>query len=537
MKRHLCWLALCTATALAQPLPALPDPDRLAEQLLGGERGAAVVAVARGEQTLRGSASRPERAVDADSALFEIGSVSKVFTGLLLAQAVERGELSLDDTLGQRLPRQARGTPAAAITLRQLVTHSACLPRTLAADGPDAVAEIRTLTRTQLWDALGPLVLAGQPPCAPRYSNLGMALLGSLLAEHHGQPWETLVRERIAVPLAMHDTVQALDADRRARMLPAFEGETPAPLWDMDAYAGAGALRSSTADLLRFGQALLAGRDGPLGPAAERLLTPLGRYAGGEIGYAILILGPPGRRVYLHDGLTGGYRTLWMLMPEGRQVLVASGSNARAALGTLRGRVLAALFPVPSEPIAVAPSQLAPLTGTYRSADGTLFRVLLHEGELYARGGPLGFAPLVPVGSGQFARPERGLLFRFDAATEPAQLTVQQGGAEQRALRTARAVPGMAIPARGDVADAVGRYRLGPGAEFSIRAEQGQLIARLAQQPAFAVFARPGQRDRYFYEVVQAELQFERDAAGRVNALVLHQGGEHRAERIAGDAP
>ncbi|KQP46221.1 serine hydrolase [Pseudorhodoferax sp. Leaf274] len=525
------WVALCTGAALAQPLPALPDPDRLAEQLLGGERGAAVVAIARGTQTLRGSASRPERVIDADTALFEIGSVSKVFTGLLLAQAVERGELSLDDTLGQRLPRQTRDTPVAALTLRQLVTHSACLPRTLAAGGADAAAEIRTLTPAQLWDALPQLALAGQPPCAPRYSNLGMALLGNVLAQRYGQPWETLVRERIAAPLALQDTVQALDADRRARMLPAFEGETVAPLWDMDAYAGAGALRSSTADLLRFGQAILAGRDGPLGPAAERLVTPLGPYAGGEIGYGIFILGPPGRRVYLHDGLTGGYRTLWMLMPEGRQVLAASASNARAALPTLRGRVLAALFPVPSEPIPVAPAQLAPLSGEYRSGDGTLFRVLLHEGQLYARGGALGFAPLVPVGPGRFARPERGLLFQFDATAEPAHLTVQQGGAEQRAQRTARSV-GMAIPARADVADAVGRYRLGNGAEFSIREEMGQLVARLAQQPAFPVFARPGQRDRYFYEVVPAELQFERGADGRVNALVLHQNGEHRAERI-----
>jgi CubicO group peptidase (beta-lactamase class C family) len=525
------WLALCAGTALAQPLPQLPDPARLAGQLLGGERGAAIVAIARGTQILRGSASQPERAIDADTALFEIGSVSKVFTGLLLAQAVERGELSLGDTLGQHLPRQTRDTPAAALTLRQLVTHSACLPRTLAADGPDAAAEIRTLTPTQLWDALPQLVLAGQPPCAPRYSNLGMALLGNLLAQHYRQPWEALVRERIAAPLGLADTVQTLDAARRARMLPAFAGEAVAPLWDMDAYAGAGALRSSTADLLRFGQAILAGREGPLGPAAERLLTPLGRYAGGEIGYGILILGSPERRVYLHDGLTGGYRTLWMLMPEGRQVLVASASNARAALPTLRARVLAALFPVPSEPIAVAPAQLAPLTGEYRSEDGTLYRVLLHEGQLYARGGPLGFAPLVAVGPGRFARPERGLLFQFDTAAEPARLTVQQGGAEQQARRSAHGVA-MAIPAQGDVADAVGRYRLGNGAVFSIRAEQGQLIARLSQQPAFPVFARPGQRDRYFYEVVPAELQFVRDADGRIDALVLHQNGEHRAERI-----
>lgn len=526
---------LYAGTTLAQPLPPLPDPDLLARRLLAGERGAAVVAIARGSETVRGTASQPARAVAADTALFEIGSVSKVFTGLLLAQAVERGELALDDTLAQHLPQQTAGTPAAPLTLRQLVTHSACLPRTLAADGPAAVAEIRSLTPAGLWAALPQLALNGAPPCAARYSNLGMALLGNLLAVHYGQSWESLVRERIAEPLGMRDTVQALDDERRERLLPAFDGVAGAPLWEMDAYAGAGALRSTTADLVRFGQAVLAGRDGPLGPAAERLLTPLGRYAGGEIGYGVLILGPPHRRVYLHDGLTGGYRTLWMLMPQGQQVLVASAGNARAALAALRGGVLAALFPVPAVPVAVVPDSLAALAGVYTAEDDMLFRVLVREGQLYGRGGALGFAPLAPVGPGQFARPERGLLFRFDTAVDPARLTVQQGGAEHRALRTGRDV-GMVIPASADVADAVGRSRLGNGAEFSIRDEGGQLVARLSQQPWFPVFARPGQRDRYFYEVVPAELQFERDTNGRVQGLVLHQSGVHRAERI-GDTP
>lgn len=525
-------LACAAAGAVAQSLPPLPDPAVLARQLLAGQPGAAVVAIVRGDTLVQGTASEPAGEIDAATAMFEIGSVSKVFTGLLLAQAVERGELALDDRLAQRLPAQVAATsPVADLTLRQLVTHSACLPRTLAPDGPAAVHEIRTLTGAQLWAALPTVGLAGKPPCAARYSNLGLAVLGQVLVAHYGKPWSELVRERITEPLGMLDTVQALDVGRRARLLPAFEGRSAAPLWDMDAYAAAGALRSTSADLLRFGQALLAGRTGPLGPAAERLLTPLGRFGGGEIGYGVMLQGPPERRVYLHDGLTGGYRTLWMLMPEGRQVLVANASNARAALPRLRTGVLSALFPVPSAPVPVAASSLAPLVGSYRDEDGTLFHVLTQDGRLYARGGTAGFAPLLPVGPGQFARPEQGLLFAFDG--EPLRLTVRQGGAERRAQRIAQTPSEMVLPVPGDVADQLGRYRLETGAEFVVREEEGQLLVRLAQQPWFPVFARPGQRDRYFYEVVQAELQFERDADGRVQALVLHQNGRHRAPRIS----
>lgn len=531
-------LACGVAGALAQPLPPVPDPAVLARQLLGAERGVAVVAIVRDGQRVQGTASRPEVDIDAATAMFEIGSVSKVFTGLLLAQAVERGDLALDDRLGALLPAQIPASaPVAQLTLRQLVTHSACLPLTLATGGPAIVQEIRSLTAAQLWAALPQQALSGAPPCTAHYSNLGLAVLGSVLAVRYGQPWSELVRTRIAEPLGLHDTVQTLDESRRARMLPAFDGNAAAPLWDMDAYAGAGALRSTSTDMLRFGQALLAGRTGPLGPAAERMLTPLGAYAGGEIGYGVMVRGTPERRVYLHGGLTGGYRTLWMLMPEGRQVLVANVSNARAPLPALQNSVLAALFPVPSVPVPVSADRLAARAGVYHSEDGTLFRVLVHDGQLYARGGAAGFAPLVPVGEDRFARPERGLLFQFDA---DGLLRVRQGGAEHRARRSTDAVPEQVIPPRQDLADVLGRYRMANGAEFQLREEAGQLMAKLGGQPWFPVFARPGRRDRYVYEIVSAELQFERDADGQVQALVLHQNGEHRAPRIStaqGPAP
>jgi serine-type D-Ala-D-Ala carboxypeptidase/endopeptidase len=77
----------------------------------------------------------------------------------------------------------------------------------------------------------------------------------------------------------------------------------------------------------------------------------------------------------------------------------------------------------------------------------------------------------------------------------------------------------------------VGRYALSPGMAFDVQMKDGQLSAKLGEQPRFPLFAIAGQPDRFAYDVVQAELQFERDADGGVRALVLHQNGVQRAPR------
>ncbi|RYY57782.1 MAG: class C beta-lactamase-related serine hydrolase, partial [Comamonadaceae bacterium] len=212
------WLigAACAA-AQTPPLTMASPPDAIAASALGTQKGLAFVGTLHGDRTAYGAARNDVPSVSAAAVqqpLFEIGSVTKVFTGLLLAQAVERGELHLDDRIGTLLAGKAALPPAvAALTLGQLVTHSACLP--LMADGvgtgPGLVAQLRDFDRPALWAALARVALsAPRAPCEAVYSNFGMAVLGELLSEKFGQPWEVLVRELITGPLGMHDTVLSL---------------------------------------------------------------------------------------------------------------------------------------------------------------------------------------------------------------------------------------------------------------------------------------------------------------------------------------
>jgi len=147
--------------------------------------------------------------------LFEIGSNTKVFTALLLAEMAGREEVRLDDPVGQYLPGVAlperEGRP---ITLRHLAAHMSGLPRD--ADNyaaSDRAQPFADFSVERLHDFLGCYRLDRDPGAAHAYSNVGAGLLGHALARRAGKSFETLVRERIAGPLGMPDTTIALSAD------------------------------------------------------------------------------------------------------------------------------------------------------------------------------------------------------------------------------------------------------------------------------------------------------------------------------------
>ncbi len=433
-----------------QPLTLASDPVVLARAALGAQRGTLVVGTLRSGQAAYGAAYNPEpasapRAVASGSAeqpMFEIGSVTKVFTGLLLAQAVQRGDLKLDDTVGRLLAGKVDGlSPAvASVTLRQLVTHTGCMP--VMADGVTGgaplVEQFHTYDKPMFWAALARIRLtAAAPPCEGAYSNFGMALLGQLLAEHYDTSWGELVRARITEPLGMNDTVTAR-GDKASRMAPAFAGDRRQPLFDMQAYAPASALRSTAADMLTFSRAVLAGASGPLGPAAARMLTPLARYEGAEIGYAVMVRGPEGgRRTYYHAGVTQGYRTLWLLAPDTGEALIVLSSNARAPLQPVMLAIGKSRYPVPTAEVPIDAKRLDEYRGEYRVTRTQSLIFTVRGGRLLVRETGRGYIALTPTGADRFAVAAIGaqVMFRRDAANAVVGVSLAQGGSQLDARR------------------------------------------------------------------------------------------------------
>jgi len=539
---------------LARPAPAgaelPPFAAAAAAEAAALGHGAVVTAEKRGGRWDFAIAGQPfaagHAAVPTERVLFEIGSISKVFTGILLADAVVEGRLGLDDTLAQRLPVKFDRPATGAVTLVQLAAHASCLPR-LPDNMPhaDLADPYAGYDRKALFEYLARAQLDGKPPCAPSYSNLGFGVLGVVLETAYGKSWAALVREKIALPLGMADTAQDLSPEQQARFAAPWVGGKPAHEWTFQAMAGAGALRSTAADMSKLADALLAGEHGPLGKAwpilaADRADMPA---IGGKVGLGLERL-PPGQgphgnaegERYGHEGGTGGFQSLILVWPASSRAIVVLASNGAASPRAWLARWQAAGDePVQRREIVLPAAALDACAGVYAIDKQARLTILRRGDGLVARLTAQPFFPVFPSAGDEFfyRAVDAQLSFHRDAAGKVDRLTVHQNGRDFTAVREAVPLPHVEFPSAAALADYAGEYDFGafqPGSTFTISVSGETLLAKLTGQPAVPVYAVA--KDSFEYDVVRAALTFERDAAGRVVAVVLRQNGlDMRAPR------
>ncbi len=232
---------------------------------------------ATGERFLAAGATAPggKAVPDADT-VFEIGSITKVFTSLVLADMVERGEVKLDDPVAKFLPASVKlpERDGRQITLLDLSNQVSGLPRMpdnfKPADMGDPYADYGP---AQMYEFLAKVQLARDIGEKYEYSNLGVGLLGHALALKAGMSYEELVRQRVLEPLGMTDTAITLPERLKARLATGTGPNlSPVKNWDFDAIAGAGALRSTARDMLKFLTAAAGLRETPLRGAFDLML-------------------------------------------------------------------------------------------------------------------------------------------------------------------------------------------------------------------------------------------------------------------------
>ena len=246
--------------------------------------------------------------------LFEIGSVTKVFTALALARLELDGKVTLTNTLRASLPEKvALADGLGPVTLLHLATHTAGLPRlpgnldTPEASPANPYAKYRAEELYQFLASVKPNNPSGR---MVDYSNVGFAVLGQVLTLKAGQPYEALVRATLLEPLGMTNTAIRLTDEQRVRVTPGHAprgGEVPG--WDFDAFAPAGAFRSTAGDLLTFVEANLASTETPVGRALTRArqLQPTGDAGNLPLGWQREITLQGRLEIYWHNGGTGGY--------------------------------------------------------------------------------------------------------------------------------------------------------------------------------------------------------------------------------------
>ena len=261
---------------------------------------------------------------------YEIGSLTKTFTALLLADAIRRGEVTADTKVGALLPLD--GAPIADVTLAELASHRSGL----SAQGMQLDDTIPFLLRyfrhhnpfTQ--DLDGVLAIARRATLTNRggivYSNLGVALLGHALAAAAKLDYAQLLQQRVFTPLGMAESSLPLTAENLPAGAPtgySATGIAEAP-WAIDGWAPAGGARSTATDMVRYTQALLDGS----APGLDAL-TPRWQIGTQQIGYVWMTQEYQGHTVTMKNGLTGGFTSKIVLdRANHRAVIVLSNTAA-----------------------------------------------------------------------------------------------------------------------------------------------------------------------------------------------------------------
>ncbi len=287
--------------------------------------------------------------------IYEIGSITKTFTGLILSQMVEQGKVKLEDPVRELLPTGAVQKPAGPeITLLDIATQHSGLPRMpdnfKPADESNPYADYRAA------DMYAFLAKHGdqRPDKADfLYSNYGFGLLGQALSVRGGEPYPQLLKEEVLDPLGLHDTAIVLSPEQQARFLPGHTGDhRPAHAWDLDAFAGAGAIRSTASDMLTYLEANLHPDQvkSVNASAAARTISAAivqdhelhadalgGMNSSQKIALAWLY--NPATGDFWHNGATGGYSAYAFFNPKGDYAAVVLLNATIGQQGSFADRI------------------------------------------------------------------------------------------------------------------------------------------------------------------------------------------------------
>jgi CubicO group peptidase (beta-lactamase class C family) len=261
--------------------------------------------------------------------IFEIGSITKTFTGLVLATMVAQGQVELNDPVRELLPVGLVAKPRGReITLLDLATQHSGLPYMPSNIHPiDKANPFADYHADDLNAYLARHGVAEPPDATFLYSNLGFGLLGQALANRAGVTYGSLVHEEVTKPLGMKDTTDSLSREQQGRLIQGHNNlhHHPVPAWDFDALAGAGAIRSTAGDMLTYLEANLHPEKVSSNTLRAALLSSHRLEAEGpdDMQIALAWLYDNDSGTYWHNGGMAGYNSYAFFNPKGDYGAVA----------------------------------------------------------------------------------------------------------------------------------------------------------------------------------------------------------------------
>lgn len=494
-----------------------------------------------------------------ENSVFEIGSITKTFTGLLLALFTTQDDLQLDTPLQDLLSEDitAPSRNGETITLVHLSNHTSALPRL-----PDNMRPANPnnpyadYSESQLYEFLSRYQLPRDIGSQYEYSNYAVGLLGHLLASKKQMTYEELLLEYITQPLGMENTGITLTPKMQKHLALGHSGPVQVENWDLTTLAGAGAIRSTVVDMLHYVSANMGTQNSNLYPAMKLSHTNT-RNAGEKpkVGLGWHIAEHNGREFIWHNGGTGGYRSFaGFIKGGGKGVVVLSNSNA--GIDNIGYHLLDASWPLEEVKPSIA-AKLRSIVDNEGISEGikTYWELKKEKSEKFNFGeselNRLGYTYMVQNELEKAIAVFQLNVEAFPEASNPydslGEAYAKQGDTEKAianykksvALDPANqggieALKKLGVDTKDLVKEVVvdddllqsyvGMYELAPNFILTVTKEDSQLSAQATGQMAFPIF--PKSDSIFYYKVVAAELVFNFDANGKVQSVTLHQAGQ-----------
>ncbi len=343
-----------------------------------------------------GSADLEWNIPNTPSAKFRLGSLTKQFTAASILLLEERGKLKVEDPISKYMP----DAPAAwsNITIYNVLTHTSGIPSFTGF--PDyATTEWKDTTPTELVARFRDKPLDFEPGAKFSYSNSGYVLLGYLIEKISGQTYADFVQQNIFTPLNMTDTGidsnAAIIPQRAQGYTPSKQGIHHSGYISMTIPLSAGAIYSTTGDLLKWEQALYGGK--LLTPASlTKMTTPFKS----DYAFGLSVRTVDGHKLITHNGGIEGFNTSLNYYPDDKLVVIVLGNlngGAPDQIANNLGKVaLGQTVTLPSErkEVSVSPTILADYAGTYQMSPTLNNVISVKDGHLTTK---LGNQPAIDL--------------------------------------------------------------------------------------------------------------------------------------------
>jgi CubicO group peptidase (beta-lactamase class C family) len=521
--------------ALAKKIDAV-----MSEIYKPGEPGAAVIVRKDGKTIFRKGYGLADLelgvAVEPDM-IFRLGSITKQFTVFSILMLAEQGKLGLQDEITKFLPDYP--TQGRRITVEHLLTHTSGIQSYT--DMPEWLPLWRKdFTVKELVDFFKDKPMKFEPGERWVYNNSGYILLGAIIEKVSGQTYEEFIDSHIFKPLGMKHSYYGNTERVIPRRVPGYQkgkdGFVNAPYLSMTQPYAAGSLLSSVDDLAVWSDAVFSGKL-VRKEWLDKAFTPY-KLKGGEstgYGYGWFITNFSGHRSIEHGGGINGFTTYEMTFPEDRVFLAILTNSAVAGRDPEPRAVkiawLALGLPEPErKPVKLEAKDLDPVTGVYVD-ENKEERYITREGAfLYSQRAGQAKYEILPSSANEFFFKENPSRIRFikDSAGAVTGLRLEARiGPAQIYTKTAKPLPSPRKEAAVDpkIYDLyVGDYELTPGFAITILKRDNTLISQATGQAEAELF--PESETKFFLKVVDAQVEFVKDASGQVTGLILYQGGQ-----------